>query len=213
MLKLLSTIVNENSFDAQYQVRQSDEQYPTVTTADLFLKIPKQTGVMSAQLEICAIEASDLEDMRSKLAEHLERLAMALREPLNAENSLPDHAKFWDAIKPIKGPGPEDLRQAENNPAGHLPLKAGDEAKVTSPKFGSAPEAYGDHPRFRTCDVCETEHSVAEKHKVHWYGCTNSIVCNDPKCKKIMDERYAAHCAEVDAQIAREAEYAAENGY
>lgn len=39
-----------------------------------------------------------------------------------------------------------------------------------------------------------------------WYGSTSAATCGDEVCLNHMDERYAEHCAEMDAEAALERE-------
>ncbi|MCP4526771.1 MAG: hypothetical protein GY833_12815 [Aestuariibacter sp.] len=47
----------------------------------------------------------------------------------------------------------------------------------------------------------------------HWFGNTSAATCAKAECIKQMEERYAEHCAEMDAQFKLEEEMRDMYGY
>lgn len=101
MMTLLGTQFSESEqlYTAQYEIKHNTEHFRTTLTADLNMTVREHTGEITAKIDIAPIQVADFEEMREKMAIHLERLAAGLREPIRKRYEFAVFDKDWDEIR------------------------------------------------------------------------------------------------------------------
>lgn len=104
MMTLLGTKFSESEqlYTAKYEIKHNTEHFSTTLTADLDMSVREQTGEITAKIDIAPIQVANFEEMREKMAVHLERLAAALREPIRKRYEFAVFEKDWDEIRRLK---------------------------------------------------------------------------------------------------------------
>ena len=110
MMTLLGTQFSESEqlYTAQYEIKHNTEHFRTTLTADLNMTVREHTGEITAKIDIAPIQVADFEEMREKMAIHLERLAAGLREPIRKRYEFAVFDKDWEEIRrldALKNPG------------------------------------------------------------------------------------------------------------
>jgi hypothetical protein len=110
MMTLIGTKFSESEqlYTAQYEIKHNTAHFKTILTADLNMSVREQTGEITAKIDIAPIQAANFEEMREKMAVHLERLAAGLREPIRKRYEFAVFDKDWEEIQrldALKNPG------------------------------------------------------------------------------------------------------------
>lgn len=83
-MKIKSINLDEKELVTTYEVSHSTGMLSTTLEQDFVVKINRETGKVEASMNLTALTADSVEDARQKMSVWLERMAVAMREPMEA---------------------------------------------------------------------------------------------------------------------------------